>query len=820
MFRLRKSRPRQTISLLFVLCLSCPLWASDPETSGDAIRPRASRYVFAPSQSTLLQTGGIAGVHWTYRIEGGFVLSLYRNLASFVQVDANATDDSPYRRTLDPNEVFAMTSLDGKIIDSTTLSFTGKAADGSAVKITVTLQDGSAHLIAETTPPPGSADFFVFSMDATAPRKYAGGTGVQGDSYQIATAADLIALGAEPNDYDKHFLLTADIDLDPNLPGRKVFDKAVIAYSTYPSFWEGRGMFSGDFDGNGHSIANMTIKGVSCLGLFGRLASSAEIRNLGIVDVDIRSTGSGVGALVGDNSGSLTHCYSTGSLNAGEVVGGLVGRSLYGSVAFCCTSASVSARSVAGGLVGANEGGFIGQCLSSGKVTGQYSTGGLVGGTNMYPNHVTGGLWDVQTSGQTTSQGGLGKTTAEMLDIETYLAAGWDFVDEIANGTSQVWRMPEGGGYPVLAIFSRGALAPLRGLGTRDAPYLISSALELGAMSHCSRGACFRLTGPIDLSGTRWRLPVISAFSGTFDGNGLTISHLTMTSEFYAGLFGRLDTGSLVENLGVVDVNVSGSGSVGALAGSNGDSNYEIIDTNGLAHWEAEGGTIACCHSTGRVYSDTAAYVGGLVGYSCGGNFTRCYSSTAVTGPVDVGGLVGRMSGGAATQCCSTADVTTMGRLHPYVGGLMGENWGGTLDQCYSGGSINGHLSPAGTGGGLIGLNRATSVTNCYSTTVNRSDKSLAGGLIGLNIIEVRRDGWTVGEGNFPNCFWDMQASGMTTSFGGIGKTTAEMKQAKTFTDAGWDFVGETKNGTEDIWWIDEGKDYPRLGWEPHATAH
>ena len=32
--------------------------------------------------------------------------------------------------------------------------------------------------------------------------------------------------------------------------------------------------------------------------------------------------------------------------------------------------------------------------------------------------------------------------------------------------------------------------------------------------------------------------------------------------------------------------------------------------------------------------------------------------------------------------------------------------------------------------------------------------------------------------------------------------------------EAGWDFVGETANGTEDIWWIDEGKDYPHLWWE------
>ena len=59
--------------------------------------------------------------------------------------------------------------------------------------------------------------------------QYSGGHGTSADPYQIATAADLIALGETPTDYDKHFILTADIDLDPNLPGRRVFDNAVIA---------------------------------------------------------------------------------------------------------------------------------------------------------------------------------------------------------------------------------------------------------------------------------------------------------------------------------------------------------------------------------------------------------------------------------------------------------------------------------------------------------------------------------------------------------------------------------------------------------------
>ncbi|MFZ2146933.1 MAG: hypothetical protein WAV28_06910, partial [Sedimentisphaerales bacterium] len=67
---------------------------------------------------------------------------------------------------------------------------------------------------------------------------------------------------------DKHFILTADIDLDPNLPGGKVFDKAVI------------GSFTGVFDGNGHTISHLTIKGESDLGLFRQLYNGAMVSNL------------------------------------------------------------------------------------------------------------------------------------------------------------------------------------------------------------------------------------------------------------------------------------------------------------------------------------------------------------------------------------------------------------------------------------------------------------------------------------------------------------------------------------------------------------
>ncbi len=73
---------------------------------------------------------------------------------------------------------------------------------------------------------------------------------------------------------------------------------------------------------------------------------------------------------------------------------------------------------------------------------------------------------------------------------------------------------------------------------------------------------------------------------------------------------------------------------------------------------------------------------------------------------------------------------------------------------------------------------------------------------------------WSSIQGVVSQSFWDTETSGQGMSAGGVGKTTAEMQTAQTFLEAGWDFVGETANGTEDVWWILEGKDYPRLWWE------
>jgi hypothetical protein len=125
---------------------------------------------------------------------------------------------------------------------------------------------------------------------------------------------------------------------------------------------------------------------------------------------------------------------------------------------------------------------------------------------------------------------------------------------------------------------------------------------------------------------------------------------------------------------------------------------------------------------------------------------------------------------------------------------------GGSIATSYSNASVSG----ADRVGGLVGYNEASIATSYSSGSVSAT--WWVGGLVG------HPSYW--GHGSVTASFWDTQTSGQGASSGGTGKTTAEMQTAKTFLDAGWDFVGETANGTEDIWWILEGKDYPRLWWE------
>jgi hypothetical protein len=685
--------------------------------------------------------------------------------------------------------------------------------------------------------------------------KYGGGVGTAEEPYQIRTAEQMNAIGIEPNDWDKHFKLMADIDLGQytanefNIIG--VFDTATHK------------PFAGVFDGNGHTISHFTWDSDvrSSMGLFGFVASPLgylghwddlhpEIRNLGLLSPRVNagagfqvgslvgclsqarvincyardavvSGGSEVGGLIGEvESGTVAACYATGTVTGGNSTGGLAGFNR-GCVINCYSQTNTRGNEGVGGLVGYNmDEGTIVNCYACGTASGTYGVGGLAG----YDwGAVVGSYWDAQVGGPIEGPGGSGKSTAEMCAVSTFV--GWT-----PGQGERMWTIDEGKDYPRLYWEDRpgrdltGAQLGdlLAGDGTSDSPFLIRSGDELDLIGRFPYdwSKRFKLTADIDLSKyTGDTFHIIGAFrlpfTGSFDGDNHTISgfHYAVASGSYRGLFGCIShPNAEVRNLVLVAPSTATEGGhLGVLAGAleygtvKGCRVKDAVVTggnnvSGLVAYNYKG-IIRDCHVAGTIIgtvNGVQGFAGGLTAYN-DGVLRNCSSVGAVTGGTFVGGLTGWNANFASmANCRSTCSVTGEAE----VGGLAGRNtYYSTIADCYCTGSVAGVTGV----GGLVGCNEGNStVLNCYAAGLVTGQENV-GGLVG-------QGGY--GPATVKASYWDVAATGQPASAGGKDLTTVEMQLARTFLNAGWDFMIETTNGTEDIWWIEEEKDYPRLWWE------
>ena len=202
-------------------------------------------------------------------------------------------------------------------------------------------------------------------------------------------------------------------------------------------------------------------------------------------------------------------------------------------------------------------------------------------------------------------------------------------------------------------------------------------------------------------------------FNTLFEGNGNTIDHLYIqrSTNSYVGLFGYTGNNSIVRNIGIRNVSVTGNDFVGGLVGrNNGGTISQSYATGsvsghrvgGLVGWN--NGTIIQSYATGAV---TGAYsAGGLVGVnSYGGTISQSYATGAVSGIVETGGLAGR-NHGTISQSYATGAVSG----DVYVGGLVGYNYNGTINQSYATGAVSG----SGIVGGLMSGNYNGTVHHGY----------------------------------------------------------------------------------------------------------
>jgi hypothetical protein len=274
---------------------------------------------------------------------------------------------------------------------------------------------------------------------------YSGGIGTPENPYQIATLDDLKNLSENSDSWAKHFIQTDNIDAAATSGWNSGAGFSPIGNTTTS--------FTGNYNGQNHTIAGLFINrpATENIGMFGY--STGTISNLGLTNVNITGRYR-VGGLVGEfcSVSNITRVYTTGSVTANNGDGGgLVGTHVAGTITNAYSSASVSGAGCRGGLIGWYQAGTVSNVYSTGSVSSSGACiGGLIGGSN---GSVTSGFWDTQTSGQTSSAGGTGKTTAEMKTALTFVGNCWDFQAETGNGANDYWGIntTDNGGYPFLS---------------------------------------------------------------------------------------------------------------------------------------------------------------------------------------------------------------------------------------------------------------------------------------------------------------------------------------------------------------------------------
>jgi len=331
-----------------------------------------------------------------------------------------------------------------------------------------------------------------------------------------------------------------------------------------------------------------------------------------------------------------------------------------------------------------------------------------------------------------------------------------------------------------------------------------------GLVGFNSHGNIFNCYSTGEVTGTSQVGGLVGKGSGDIL-NSYSTSNVTGTAGV-GGLVGGHDDGSMVNCHSTGDV--TGGTDVGGLVGSDGDSyisgcySSSTVTGNwnvgGLVGGNDSGSSICNCYSRGSV-TGKESVAGGLVGGNQYSSIFNCYSTAGVDGNGIVGGLVGyNFLGGSILDCYSTGGVTGQQE----VGGLAGRNYE-VISNCYASGTVTGTGSDSYYVGGLVGRSDLSAETyHCYSVGVVDGN-DFVGGLVGYADYS---DKYTA-------CFWNSDVNPALSGIGNwtdpdvTGESTVNMQTRSTFTDAGWDFVGEVINGPNDIWDICEGTNYPKLVW-------
>lgn len=293
-------------------------------------------------------------------------------------------------------------------------------------------------------------------------------------AYIITTLEELVWVGRESDPWD-------DFLLEDNIEAGETADSE----NEWEPIGDPENPYLGTFDGQGNEIRSLSIsRGKKKTGVFGVIGEQGYVKDLEIKDLDSigsSQTGGLAGVVKGDVeevsvSGDVWGTDSVGGviglLEGGEVekvrsdvnvfsledefvgVGGLVGRVESGDITYSYSLGEVEGDEKVGGLVGVNEpDGEIMESFSSSEVQGEVNVGGLVGFND---GVVQDSVWDTEASNIDYSDGGVGYSTEEMENIETFLDLEWDIEnverrEDKYGDHDYIWNIVDGETYPFLS---------------------------------------------------------------------------------------------------------------------------------------------------------------------------------------------------------------------------------------------------------------------------------------------------------------------------------------------------------------------------------
>ena len=569
--------------------------------------------------------------------------------------------------------------------------------------------------------------------------------------------------------------------------------------------------------------------------------------------------GHAVGGLVGLNypGQKIVASYATGTVTAagGQKVGGLVGYNL-GSIVASYSTGAASGKAEVHGLA------YSDAVDIQGMITGSAALASY---------------WDTTTSGLTGGSPlqGRGKSTTELQATTEYtgLFARWNADLDDDGSPDDPWDFGSTCQYPVLKygdldpsdqratcqataqavntgfdydsdddglievsdLYQLNAIRwDLDGDGVADHPsyphstaffepvdtglgcpstgctgYELTANLDLDTNSDgtVDDGDTFPVWAPIG-TGDGIGLGFVESFGAILDGNGNTISNLRARREVHrgAGLFNSAGEGSVIRNLGLVDVDVFGADLVvgGLVGGGFGEISNSYATgmvsgrgyVGGLVGYVGETGVISDSYAAAAVTNGSALSGGGLAGANHG-EISGSYATGDVTGEgYALGGLVGQNKG-VISAGYATGDVSSPAAQ--IAGGLVGRD-SGVITASYATGSVSGDLS--GAAGGLVGAGTGR-VSYSYSTGSVSNDSPGLGGLSGS----------LSSPGEVNDSYWDTATSGLTTSYGGTGKTTEELQAPTDYTGiyASWNADLDGDGNADDPWDFGANCQYPVL---------